>query len=169
MQVGKSASPAGAGTDIDFEPLHLILIEEPEAHLHAQVQQVFIKEAYKVLRNHDNLGGKKTFTTQLVISTHSNHIAYEIDFTSLRYFKRELTTAGKVATSTVVNLSKTFGTEDVTTKFAIRYLKTTHCDLFFADAVILVEGPAEKMLVPYFIKHHTNLNSCYISILDSSL
>lgn len=166
MQVGKSASPAGAGTDIDFEPLHLILIEEPEAHLHAQVQQVFIKEAYKVLRNHANLGAKKTFTTQLIISTHSNHIAHEIDFTSLRYFKRELPTAGKVATSTVVNLSKTFGTVDETTKFAIRYLKTTHCDLFFADAVILVEGPAEKMLVPYFIKHHTNLNACYISILE---
>ena len=27
-------------------PIHLVLIEEPEAHLHTQVQQVFIKNAY---------------------------------------------------------------------------------------------------------------------------
>jgi predicted ATP-dependent endonuclease of OLD family len=30
----------------------------------------------------------------------------------------------------------------------------------------MVEGPAERMLVPYFIKHQTNLSSCYISILE---
>ena len=37
-------------TNSFIEPLHLVLIEEPEAHLHAQSQQVFIKKAYGVLR-----------------------------------------------------------------------------------------------------------------------
>lgn len=168
MQVGKAAKNTSVGgtADGEFEPLHLVLIEEPEAHLHAQVQQVFIKQAYKVLRNHPDLGTKTDFTTQLVISTHSNHIAHEIDFTTLRYFKRSAAVAGSVATSSVVNLSKTFGTNNDTTKFAKRYLKTTHCDLFFADAVILVEGPAEKILVPYFIMKHEALNVCYLSILE---
>lgn len=166
MQVGKGEKNSKGEEDRGFEPLHLVLIEEPEAHLHAQVQQVFIKEAYKVLRNHHHLKDKKTFTTQLVISTHSNHIAHEIDFISLRYFKREPAIKGAVSTSTVVNLSNTFGDKSDTTKFAIRYLRTTHCDLFFADAVILVEGPAEKMLVPHFIKKHSRLYTCYISILE---
>jgi predicted ATP-dependent endonuclease of OLD family len=167
MQVGKVAKTSETDlSGLEFEPLHLVLIEEPEAHLHAQVQQVFIKEAYKVLRKNKNLGDKGDFTTQLVISTHSNHIAHEIDFVSLRYFKREIVRKGSIATSTVVNLSETFGSEDDTTRFANRYLKTTHCDLFFADAVILVEGPAEKMLMPYFIRHHSKLNACYISILE---
>ena len=166
MQVGKSYRPSSTASDApEFEPLHLVLIEEPEAHLHAQVQQVFIREAYRVLRNNKNLLDDK-FTTQLTISTHSNHIAHEIDFTSLRYFKREQTAGQSIGTSRVINLSTTFGNNDDTTKFAIRYLRTTHCDLFFADAVILVEGPAERMLVPYFIKHHTDLNSAYISILE---
>lgn len=40
-------------------PIHLVLIEEPEAHLHTQVQQVFIKNAYKILRNHSKLKNKK--------------------------------------------------------------------------------------------------------------
>lgn len=166
MQVGKSyVQNQVSFMDMEFEPLHLVLIEEPEAHLHAQVQQVFIKQAYNVLRNHLNLKDSK-FTTQLIISTHSNHIAHEVDFTSLRYFKRQNANNGCVNTSTVINLSKTFGTDSDTTRFAIRYLKTTHCDLFFADAVIIVEGPVERMLVPYFIKHHTNLSNCYISILE---
>jgi predicted ATP-dependent endonuclease of OLD family len=36
-----------------------------------------------------------------------------------------------------------------------RYLKATHCDLFFADGVVFVEeGQAERILVPHFIRHH---------------
>jgi len=164
MKKGKSFDPNE--TEIVFQPIHLVLIEEPEAHLHAQVQQVFIREAYKVLRNHENLRTKKDFGTQLIISTHSNHVAHEIDFTALRYFKRTIAKTGTINTSTVVNLSKTFGSDDETTRFAKRYLKTTHSNLFFADAAILVEGPAERMLVPYFIKHHTNLNNCYVALLE---
>lgn len=168
MQVGKSSKHFSASNEnLEFEPLHLVLVEEPEAHLHAQIQQVFIRKAYEVLRNNTLLKETKQFSTQLIVSTHSNHIAHEIDFTSLRYFKREPAENGAVPTSTVVNLSKTFGSVDDTTKFAIRYLKTTHCDLFFADAAILVEGPAERMLVPYFIKHHSpELATCYISLLE---
>lgn len=151
-----------------IEPLHLILIEEPEAHLHAQVQQVFIKKAYEILRNHNNLKEKELFSTQLVVSTHSSHIAHEVDFIKLRYFQRKQPLKDtEIPTATVVNLSKTFGEEDSTTKFAIRYLKTTHCDLFFADAVILVEGSAERMLLPHFMHYHfPELTTSYISILE---
>lgn len=67
----------------------------------------------------------------------------------------------------MVNLSTTFGTEDDTTKFVIRYLNTTHNDIFFADAVILVEGPAERILLPHFIKNDCDtLDNCYITILE---
>lgn len=167
MQVGKSFKNNNDSTDKnDFEPLHLVLIEEPEAHLHAQVQQVFINQAYNVLRNNENLKNNENLSTQLIISTHSNHIAHEVDFNSLRYFKRLNSINGEINTSTVINLSETFGTENETTRFAIRYLKTTHCDLFFADAIILVEGPVERMLLPYFIKPYKTLNSSYISILE---
>ncbi len=170
MQVGKSSSELSKEEKEDsYEPLHLVLIEEPEAHLHAQAQQVFIRKAYETLRNHSELEKSDTrFNTQLIVSTHSNHIAHEVEFTSLRYFKRSISSDKKVPpTSTVVNLSKTFGNNDETSRFAIRYLKTTHCDLFFADAVILVEGAAERILVPYFIREYFPvLSSAYISILE---
>jgi predicted ATP-dependent endonuclease of OLD family len=167
MQVGK-AGKRNEEKDRFIEPLHIVLIEEPEAHLHAQVQQVFIKKSYDVLRNHLNLGSKTDFSTQLVISTHSSHIAHEIDFVSLRYFKRNPAKgSGEIPSAEVINLSTTFGDQEPTAKFASRYLKTTHCDLFFADAAILIEGPAERMLVPYFIRNEfPDLDRCYISMLE---
>jgi len=167
MRIGKAGKRTENSDDF-IEPLHIVLIEEPEAHLHAQVQQVFIKKSYDVLRNHEDLGKKPQFSTQLVISTHSSHIAHEIDFVSLRYFKRmPAISADAAPCAEVVNLSTTFGDGSDTAKFATRYLQTTHCDLFFADAAILLEGPAERMLVPHFIrKRFPDLDRNYISILE---
>ena len=51
MRVGKAKSKSDA-SELIVAPLHLVLIEEPEAHLHTQVQQVFIRQAYRILRNH---------------------------------------------------------------------------------------------------------------------
>lgn len=167
MRIGKAGKRTEYRDD-HIEPLHIVLVEEPEAHLHAQVQQVFIKKAFEVLRNHADLGDGKQFSTQLIISTHSSHIAHEIDFRSLRYFKRmPAIDASSAPCAEVVNLSTTFGDGSDTAKFATRYLKTTHCDLFFADAAILVEGPAERMLVPHFIKNKfPELDRNYISLLE---
>ena len=166
MRVGKAAKNQDA-KDVAIEPLHVVLIEEPEAHLHAQIQQVFIKKGYKVLRSHAALADS-SFNTQMVVSTHSSHIAHEVDFSSLRYFRREpATKKGEIPTATVINLSQTFGDDDETSKFATRYLRTTHCDLFFADAAILVEGSAERMLIPHFIRaKFPKLDQSYISLLE---
>lgn len=163
MRKGKARS-----TDEIIEPLQLVLVEEPEAHLHVQVQQVFIRKAYSILRNHEKLDDNNLFSTQLVISTHSSHIAREEKFANLRYFKRlPKGFECKVATSKVVNLSDVFGEENDTDKFVTRYLQTTHCDLFFADGAILVEGSAEHMLLPHFIKNkYPKLNQRYITILN---
>ena len=145
-----------------------VIIEEPEAHLHAQVQQVFIRKAYSVLTNHRFIKENSNFATQLVISTHSSHIARESNFADLRYFKRLAENSTNIiARSKVINLSDVFGENDETDKFVTRYLQTTHCDLFFADAVILVEGSAENMLVPHFIRNkYPKLYQRYISILS---
>ena len=153
MRVGK-ASKSTDPEEGHIPPLHLVLIEEPEAHLHAQVQQVFITQAYGVLRKHDQLNGLTDLRTQLVVSTHSSHLAHEANFASLRYFRRlpANAAAGSVPVSSVVNLSEIFGGGDYTQIFVKRYLKATHCDLFFADGAVLVEGPAERILVPHLVR-----------------
>ncbi len=166
-KAGKSKNP-GADGELMLPPLHLVLVEEPEAHLHAQVQQVFIRKAYAILRAHSDLGDSKSLVTQLVVSTHSSHVAHETAFECLRYFRRlPAVIAGEVPITTVVNLSEVFGKPDDTQRFVTRYLRATHCDLFFADAAILVEGPAERMLVPHFVRtYFKSLNQCYVTWLE---
>ena len=167
MREGK-AKQAKKDFNRAIEPLHLVLVEEPEAHLHVQVQQVFIRKAYDVLTNHKFIKENNHFATQLVISTHSSHVARETDFADLRYFKRLLEDSeSPIATSKVINLSDVFGKGNDTDKFVTRYLQAMHCDLFFADVVILVEGSAENMLLPHFIRNkYSKLYQRYITILS---
>jgi len=143
-------------------PIHLVLIEEPEAHLHPQAQQVFIKKAYQVLTSRKEINDGK-LTTQMIVSTHSSHIVHECDFEQLRYFKRDFT--AKIPSTNVVNLTNIFGSDWETKRFVTRYIKLNHCDLFFADATILIEGDAERILMPHFISKHEHLTQSYICIL----
>lgn len=168
MREGKAVSGEDPATLSKIPRLHLVLVEEPEAHLHAQVQQVFINKAYTLLRKHGELGAGETYCTQLVVSTHSSHVAHEADFASLRYFRRRPALGkGETPTTTVANLSYVFGDVLDTERFVKRYLKATHCDLFFADGIIFVEGQAERILVPHFIRYHfPSLSRRYVTLLD---
>lgn len=168
MQVGKFKSQVVTPDDRGIEPLQLVLIEEPEAHLHVQVQQVFMARAHKVLRNHKDLKKEDSaFTTQLVVSTHSGHIAHAAAFEELRYFKRDLPGHGVVPTATVANMTGLFGADTQTRRFVTRYLLSTHFDLFFADAIIVIEGAAERILLPHLIQHHyPDLAVAYLSFLE---
>lgn len=52
-------------------------------------------------------------------------------------------------------------------KFLKHYMRLTHCDLFFADATILVEGPVEKLLFPEMIKKTApGLLQRYVTVLE---
>ncbi|GGR97565.1 hypothetical protein GCM10010169_47660 [Micromonospora fulviviridis] len=143
-------------------PIHLIMIEEPEAHLHAQLQQVFIRKIRDILPPMP-----LHFTTQMIVTTHSAHVIYESNFEPIRYFKRS-GPDGNILHSDVRNLSTFHNNEEQETReFIRRYLKLTHCDLFFADAAVLVEGNVERLLVPLIIHKATPaLRQCHLTILE---
>ncbi len=144
-------------------PLHLIFVEEPEAHLHAQLQQVFIRKVLDLLKiEGDNEG---IFGSQMVITTHSPHILYERGFTPIRYFRRKK--VGTEQQTEVLNLSAFYQAQPDDRDFLERYLKLTHCDLFFSDAAILVEGNVERLLLPVMIqKSAKSLRSACLCILE---
>lgn len=144
-------------------PLHLISIEEPEAHLHAQLQQVFIRNVLVLMKGDEADGG--AFQSQTVVTTHSPHILYERGFQPIRYFRRQNIDGEQ--TTEVLNLSAFYSQTPNERDFLQRYLKLTHCDLFFADAVILVEGNVERLLLPVMIeKEAFSLRSACLSILE---
>ncbi len=146
-------------------PLHLIFVEEPEVHLHAQLQQVFIRNILELLRIEGEDGS--VFLSQTVVTTHSPHILYERGFKPIRYFRRH-SAANAQQTTEVLNLSAFYGNTDPRDRdFLQRYLKLTHCDLFFADAAVLVEGNVERLLLPTMIEKETvSLRSACLCILE---
>ena len=76
--------------------------------------------------------------------------------------------AGSVPSHALL-ISRRFGTTDQTGRFVKRYLKATHCDLFFADGAVLVEGPAGRTFVPHFVRkrdQYEYLRRCYITWLE---
>ncbi|MFD1559618.1 AAA family ATPase [Paraburkholderia silviterrae] len=147
-------------------PVHLVMIEEPEAHLHVQVQRIFPDKAHKLISPTD--ADASALKSQLLISTHSSHLAHAEDFDRLRYVRRiAKSAANPMPTTEVVNLGQVFGNDKKTRQFAERYFRVQHTDLLFANAAIFVEGVAERMLVPLFMERDfEELNSRYISFLD---
>ncbi|MBL0938312.1 MAG: AAA family ATPase [Gemmatimonadaceae bacterium] len=145
--------------------VHVVLVEEPEAHLHVQVQRIFPRRAAELIGpvapEHAHL------SSQLVISTHASHLAHAENFDRLRYVRRIATAASGMPSSDVIDLATAFGTDRETRTFAERYFRVQHTDLLFADAAIFVEGAAERMLVPLFIERDFHeLDKRYISFLD---
>lgn len=146
-------------------PLHLVFIEEPEAHLHAQIQQVFIRNVLRLLEDANDHA--TFFHTQLVVTTHSPHILYERGFSPIRYFRRVSDQLDHNTEVRNLSLFKTCAADAPAREFLQRYLKLTHCDLFFSDAVILVEGNVERLLLPAMIETAAKrLRSSALTILE---
>ncbi|EEY46254.1 AAA family ATPase [Vibrio mimicus] len=147
-------------------PVHIVMIEEPEAHLHVQVQRIFPSKAHKLISPTEKEAS--SLNSQLIISTHSSHLAHSENFDRLRYVRRVAKSDTiPMPTTEVVNLAEVFGDDKKTRQFAERYFRVQHTDLLFANAAIFVEGVAERMLVPLFIERYFNeLNSRYISFVD---
>ncbi|WP_083420909.1 ATP-dependent nuclease [Curtobacterium sp. MCBA15_009] len=141
-------------------PVHLVVIEEPEAHLHAQLQQVFIAKIREIISDASGM------TTQLIVTTHSAQIINESQFTPIRYFRRKQLLQGRHE-SEVRDVSRLEALDADAKTFLHKYMKLTHCDLFFADAAILVEGNVERLLLPSIIEEHSpKLTSSYLTILE---
>lgn len=149
---------------------HLIFIEEPESHLHPQMQEVFISKLNELARDLPKKFNGEPWPVQIVVTTHSSHIANKADFTAIRYF---MTSTNHGFLSTKVKDLKVGASslgDDI--DFLHRYMTLTQCDLFFADKAILIEGPTERILLPKMIEKFdkdypdVNLGSQYISVME---
>jgi len=117
----------------------MLLIEEPEAHLHPALQYNFLKF---ILREID----KKQLSRQIFLTTHSTHITAAVGLDSVICLSmdenEELNVAypGKVFSDSA---------EDKKSKRYIEtYLDATKSNLLFSKGSILVEGITEQLIVP---------------------
>jgi predicted ATP-dependent endonuclease of OLD family len=159
---------------MDTRPtVHLIFIEEPEVHLHPQMQEVFIRKLHEIA----DLFSKELnspWPVQFIVSTHSSHVANEAHFETIRYFLTTLDSGIGALETTVKDLRKGLaGKGEPDRSFLHQYMTLTRCDLFFADKAILIEGTSERLLLPKMISmidailpEGNKLGSQYLSIVE---
>ena len=118
----------------------LLFIEEPESHMHPQMQHAFAEYL------EDFLGKISNVHIQTFLTSHSAHIANTMDFSKIRYAQK--TKAGVVYKNLNVFALENADNMD----FIKKYLTLSRCDLFFADKIIFIEGASERLLLPDMIE-----------------
>jgi predicted ATP-dependent endonuclease of OLD family len=152
-------------------PVHLVMIEEPEAHLHVQVQRIFPGKAHKLISpNGSNESGLKS---QLIISTHSSHLAHAENFDRLRYVRRIAKSEEQnMPTTEVVNLGQVFGDDKTTRQFAERYFRVQHTDLYLPMLQSLSRGLLSECCYHFSLKEilqHSTVAICPSLILVAAM
>ncbi len=118
---------------VEPETFIALLIEEPEAHLHPQLQNILFKY-FNLLIEHD---------LQVFLTSHSPTITAKADLDSIIVLQH------KGNNISALSLKKS-RLDDGDRKHLHRFLDVTKAQLFFATGVILVEGISEALLLPVF-------------------
>lgn len=153
--------------------INILVIEEPECYMHPQMQKLLIQnlnDSVKLILDEKGL----KINCQLLITSHSANIVYgklhtEDTFNNINYivcFKGKESKIIALNDETIIpkNDNKTVAKEQF--KFLKKHIKYVCCDLFFADACLVVEGDAEQTILPYYIEKDVRINKKYLSILN---
>ncbi len=132
-----------------------ILVEEPEAHLHPQLQMLLLRHLAEVASRHE------ANEVQVIASSHSPILASQAPIDSVVTVHE---VDGRVSTVSISSIT----IDDRIKKKLQRYLDATRGELFFARRILMVEGIAEALLLPVLAKiSGGNLKESSVTVLNA--
>lgn len=149
MQVNASESYLGSNSKV----FPMLILEEPEAHLHPSMQRQLLKFLKQNLKSNK--------VRQIFITTHSTHItgALDLDEIICLYKANNDTHAGYPG--------KVFKDDEESKKYVQRFLDATKSNMLFAEKLILVEGLAEQLLMSVFAEYHgKSLEDNHVAVIN---
>lgn len=120
--------------ELAFHPL--VLVEEPEAHVHPQAQRQLYSDIKQII-------GQK------IITTHSPYILSQVELDKIRYVR-------KVGASTSAYPLLIDGIESDDIRKIRRTVMNTRGEILYANAVILAEGETEEQAITVFLREYFN-------------
>lgn len=141
-QIERESSKSSLGSNAKCFPM--LVIEEPEAHLHPNLQYRLINYIKKRIKTSTN---NSTASRQIFITTHSTHITAAGGLDTLICMTAPDDKTGVRISYPSRAFDKTTDSQN-SKKYVERYLDATRSEMLFAKAVIFVEGVAEQLLLP---------------------
>ena len=137
--------------------LTLFLVEEPEAHLHPQLQMLVLEflldQASKSFQK-EPIPGKPEGCVQVIVTTHSPNLTAWVKpkhLVVVRSVKDESVSPAAHQTRSVPIAD--LGIRPAALNKVSRYLDVTRSALLFGNRALLIEGVAESLIIPVIAKH----------------
>lgn len=149
--------------------IQLLCIEEPEVFMHPQMQVNFIRHIEDALVKILGINFKdiSSIKSQIIVTTHSSHILNSIIHGSGTFNEINYINSSKGNSECIVlndNELCNGGKDFDYFKFIKKHVKHQVPELFFSDAIILVEGITEERVINHHIDNNYILSRRNISV-----
>ena len=143
----------------DKQLVNMFCIEEPESHMHPQMQAIFIEKLTELYD--DN-------SVQGILTTHSNEIVRKIGMKNLKVIRKTSAFRSELFDMEIFSNQNKSDDEELE-RFYEWFFEIGYSEIVFADKVVIYEGDTERLFIRKLLTQdkYTALNQQYIAFVQA--